>query len=411
MLNVPTMWTAFAVNFLALGLIWAYVMRSYPTFEAARFWTGSAFAAAAGAAIAMLLMLTNSLLPLAAGGTIVIFAGCLAAMGIKRFYDQPVSWRGTALITGLSFAGMVFFIFGYDSSTMRIVVYSIGQVLPPALTLRLLMSPQEDRVNPGARLAGVITILIIAIYVLRAIGKVFHIGGDFSFVQFNAPQAIVILALMFLSMAWNFGFLLMAIDRLRNEVADLALMDDLTGLANRRHLLQRLTEECAKSERSQQPFALLVVDLDGFKMINDTHGHAAGDACLQHFALMAQTRLRPGDMLARTGGDEFCVVLPASTLREGAVIARRIIEVCGADAAACVGKDVPIAVSIGVAQWTVEVGAFPDRLIAAADHALYVAKKEGRNRHAVYELSPPLVPEPAAMVGAARRRHARARCF
>ncbi len=157
---------------------------------------------------------------------------------------------------------------------------------------------------------------------------------------------------MFLSMAFNFGFLLMAIDRLRNEVADLALMDDLTGVGNRRHLLQRLTEECARSERSNQPFALLVIDLDSFKTINDTHGHAAGDACLQHFTLMAQTRLRPGDMLARTGGDEFCVVLPASTLREGAMIARRIIDVCRDDAAACVGEDIPIAVSIGVAQWT-----------------------------------------------------------
>jgi hypothetical protein len=99
MLNVPTLWTAFVVNFLALGLIWAYVMRSYPSFEAARFWTASAFAAAAGAAIAMLLMVTDSLLPLAAGGTVVIFSGCLGAMGIKRFYDQPVVWRGTALIT------------------------------------------------------------------------------------------------------------------------------------------------------------------------------------------------------------------------------------------------------------------------------------------------------------------------
>jgi diguanylate cyclase (GGDEF)-like protein len=215
----------------------------------------------------------------------------------------------------------------------------------------------------------------------------------------------VILALMFLSMAWNFGFLLMAIDRLRNEVADLALMDDLTGVGNRRHLLQRLTEECARSERSNQPFALLVIDLDSFKMINDTHGHAAGDACLQHFTLMAQTRLRAGDMLARTGGDEFCVMLPAATLREGAVIARRIIEVCRDDAAACVGRDIPVAVSIGVAQWTREVGAFPDRLIAAADHALYVAKKEGKNRHAVYELSPPLVPKPAAMAEVALRRH------
>jgi diguanylate cyclase (GGDEF)-like protein len=404
MLNVPTLWTAFTVNFLALGLIWAYVMRSYPTFEAARFWTGSALAAAAGAAIAMFMMVTDSLLPLAVGGTVVIFAGCLAAMGIKRFCDQPVRWRGTALITGLSFAGLLFFIFGYDSSTMRILVYSVGQALPLALTLRLLMSPQEGRVSPGARLAGIIAVLIIAIYALRAIAKIFHIGGDFSFVQFNAPQSVVILGLMFLSMAWNFGFLLMAIDRLRNEVADLALMDDLTGVGNRRHLLQRLTEECARSERGNQPFALLVIDLDSFKMINDTHGHAAGDASLQHFTLMAQTRLRPGDMLARTGGDEFCVMLPASTLREGAAVARRIIDVCRDDAAACVGKDIPLSVSIGVAQWTREIGAFPDRLIAAADHALYVAKKEGKNRHAVYELSPPLAPEPAAMPDPALRK-------
>src|ERR1700694_2452985 len=162
MLNVPTLWTAFAVNFLALGLIWAYVMRSYPTFEAARFWTGSALAAAAGAAIAMLLMVTDSLLPLAVGGTVVIFAGCLAAMGIKRFYDQPVSWRGTALITGLSFAGLAFFIFGYDSMPMRILIYLIGQSLPLALTLKLLLSRQDGRVNHGARLAGIVSAVIIA---------------------------------------------------------------------------------------------------------------------------------------------------------------------------------------------------------------------------------------------------------
>ncbi len=155
--------------------------------------------------------------------------------------------------------------------------------------------------------------------------------------QFNQVQSGMILMLVFLSMALNFGFLLMAMDRLRNEVADLALLDDLTGVGNRRHLVQRLTEECARSERSGQPFALLVIDLDGFKGINDTHGHAAGDACLQHFTLMAQTRLRPGDMLARTGGDEFCIVLPSSTLREGAMIARRVLEVCRADAEQCVG--------------------------------------------------------------------------
>jgi diguanylate cyclase (GGDEF)-like protein len=406
MLNVPTLWTAFVVNFLALGLIWAYIMQSYPSFEAARFWTGSAFAAVGGAAMAMLVLVAGSLVPLLLGGTMVIFSTCLSAMGVRRFYGEPTAWREAVLITGLGGAGIGFFLCGYDSATMRIVIYSIAQSLPLALMLKLLMTPQDGRINPGARLAGVIAIIIIGLYVFRAAGKIFQIGGDFSFVNFNAPQSIMILLLMFLSMALNFGLLLMAMDRLRNEVADLAMMDDLTGVGNRRHLLQRLGEESARSERSGQPLALLVIDLDGFKAVNDTHGHAAGDACLQHFALMAQTRLRPGDLLARTGGDEFCVMLPAATLQEGAMIAHRIIEVCRADAAGCVGQDIPLAVSIGVAQWTRESGGFPDRLLAAADHALYVAKKEGKNRYAVYEPSPPLVPDAAAMPDVALRRHA-----
>jgi diguanylate cyclase (GGDEF)-like protein len=104
---------------------------------------------------------------------------------------------------------------------------------------------------------------------------------------------------------------------------------------------------------------------------------------------MAQTRLRPGDLLARTGGDEFCIVLPSSTLREGAMIARRVLDVCRQDAEGCSGTDIPIAVSIGVAQWTAETGAFPDRLMAAADHALYAAKKDGKNRYAAWDPSPP----------------------
>ena len=258
-------------------------------------------------------------------------------------------------------------------------VFTIAQALPMVLSLKLLLSPHEGRVNPGARLAGIVTIIIMAIFAARLVGALTDVGGGFSYMHFSPVQSVVILVLVFLSMALNFGFLLMAMDRLRNEVADLALLDDLTGVGNRRYLLQRLTEECARSERSGQPFALLVIDLDGFKGINDTHGHAAGDACLQHFTLMAQTRLRPGDMLARTGGDEFCIVLPSSTLREGAMIARRVLEVCRADAEQCTGNDIPIAVSIGVAQWTREMGAYPDRLIAAADHALYDAKKAGRN--------------------------------
>lgn len=403
MLNVPTLWTAFILNFLALGLIWAYILHSYPSFEAARFWTGSAFAAVLAGLLGVAATITGSLVPLVFGGTSAVLASCLLAMGVRRFYSEPLRWRLTGAIVAWAFAGLSAFVFGYSSSTARILVYSVALILPLALVLKLLLQKRDGRIDAGARLAGFTATVIVAISALRAASKLSQSGGDFTFLHFNAQQSVMVLALIFLTMVCNFGFLLMAMDRLRNEVADLALMDDLTGVANRRQLLQRLAEECARSERSNQPFALLVIDIDNFKTINDTHGHAAGDACLQHFTLMAQTRLRAGDLLARTGGDEFCIMLPASTVREAALIARRIVEVCRDDAAGCTGNEVPLSVSIGVAQWSREISAFPDRLIAAADHALYVAKKEGRDRYAVYEPAPPLAPTPASMRELSRR--------
>jgi diguanylate cyclase (GGDEF)-like protein len=392
MLNVPTLWTVFVVNFLALGLIWAYVTRSYPKFAAARFWMASSFIGATGAMTALVRLFIASPLPLLLGAAGVIAASCLAAMGIQRFYHRPVSWRIMTATGSLSLAGVVFFMVGFEHMPLRMLCYTLGQGLPLVLSLRLLLAPPEGRVSPGARLSGIVILVIIAILAVRTVGNL--LGGDFSASAGGQAHAVMVLGLLFLSMTLNFGFLLMAMDRLRNEVADLALLDDLTGVANRRHLLQRLGEECARSERSSEPFSLLVIDLDGFKTINDTHGHAAGDACLQHFTLMAQTRLRPGDMLARTGGDEFCVVLPSSTLREAAAIARRVLEVCRQDAVNCVGVDIPIAISIGVAQWDRGVGQFPDRLIAHADHALYAAKKNGKNDFAVHDPAPPLMPDP-----------------
>ncbi|MGY8633437.1 GGDEF domain-containing protein [Bradyrhizobium sp. 14AA] len=392
MLNVPTLWTVFIVNFLALGLIWAYVTRSYPKFAAARFWMASSFVGATGAMTALIRLFVVSPLPLLLGAAGVIAASCLAAMGIQRFYHRPVAWRVMTATGGLSLAGVVFFMVGFEHMQLRMFSYTVGQGLPLVLALRLLLLPPEGQVSPGARLSGIVILGIIGILVVRTVGNL--LGYDFSAVAGGQTHAVLVLGLLFLSMTLNFGFLLMAMDRLRGEVADLALLDDLTGVANRRHLLQRLSEECARSERSAEPFSLLVIDLDGFKTINDTHGHAAGDACLQHFTLMAQTRLRPGDMLARTGGDEFCVVLPSSSLREAAAIARRVLEVCRQDAAGCNGNDIPIAISIGVAQWDRGIGQYPDRLIAHADHALYAAKKNGKNDFAVYDPSPPLSPEP-----------------
>jgi diguanylate cyclase (GGDEF)-like protein len=351
----------------------------------------SASVAVLGGLISILREQFDSLLPLIAGGTLMVFAACLAAMGVARFYGRPVGWHSTALVTGGTCAGLLFFIYGYDSLPLRVTLYSLGQSLPLSVIAWQLLWRQQGHANSGARLAGAFASMMVIICMGRAVAVIFGIHLAFS--QPGPATPLTVLGLMFLSMSLNFGFLLMAVDRLRNEVADLALIDDLTGVANRRHLMQRLTEECARSERNGKAFSLLVIDLDGFKIINDTRGHAAGDACLLHFTLMAQTRLRPGDMLARTGGDEFCIVLPSASLREGATIARRVLQICREDAEASVGADIAISVSIGVAQWTAEVGALPDILIAHADHALYAAKNDGKNRYATYSSAPSVAPE------------------
>jgi diguanylate cyclase (GGDEF)-like protein len=392
MLNVPTLWIVIVFNFLAMGLVWLYVTRAYLKFEAARYWAGASLSASAGAAIAMLRGSLEPFLPLVIGGGLMVLGCCLAAMGVKRFYDMPVSWRMPIIAPVATAAGLAVFIYAVDDMAMRIVVYSIGQCIPLASTLKPTLGRRSNRSNPGARLAGGIAAIILALQVFRSVCALLHVGGPLTLTGFNGLQSGLMMLLVFLGLSWNFAFLLMAVERLRDEVADLALLDDLTGVGNRRYLMQRLTEECARSERSSEAFALLVVDLDGFKSINDTHGHAAGDACLQHFTLMAQTRLRPGDMLARTGGDEFCIVLPSSGLREGAMIAQRVLQVCRDDAEACAGVDIPIAVSIGVAEWTREIGAFPDRLMAQADRALYVAKKDGKNGYALHHDAPSVAP-------------------
>jgi hypothetical protein len=106
---------------------------------------------------------------------------------------------------------------------------------------------------------------MIAVYAVRSLAAALHIGGPVSLIEFNQIQAVMILSLVFLSMMWNFGFLLMTIDRLRAEVADLAMFDDLTGAANRRQFLGRLNEECARSGRGGEAFALLMIDLDDFQ--------------------------------------------------------------------------------------------------------------------------------------------------
>jgi len=383
-LSVVTLWLVFVVNFFALGVVWTYVARSYPNFEAARFWAAGAFIASAGAALSVLRMYVDPVVPLYLGAVMMISSTSFVAAGVERFYGLPISWRRHAALVGISALSLAFFVW-HDSPPARIVIYSLAQSLSVAMTLVLVR--RHGARHPGARFAGVVGAILAVVVIGRCLLRLSQPVQHVYLVQFTPLQSVIVLVLVFLSIVWNFGFLLMAIDRLRAEVADLALLDDLTGVANRRRLLTSLAEECARSDRAMQPFSVLLMDLDEFKSINDSYGHGAGDECLRQFARTIQQRLRTGDLLARIGGDEFCIVLPATTLHEATLISRSMLALCAAAQVHWNGVTIGLSTSIGVAQWRPEIGREFDRLVMAADEALYTAKREGKGRYAVSDAS------------------------
>jgi diguanylate cyclase (GGDEF)-like protein len=166
------------------------------------------------------------------------------------------------------------------------------------------------------------------------------------------------------------------------ELRYLALHDPLTGLANRALFAEQLDQAWAQQRRHARGLSVLALDLDGFKRVNDTYGHSAGDELLVEAARRLQRTVRDGDTVARLGGDEFTVLLPEASRAEAEVIADRIRTELAAPLDVQ-GEALAIATSIGIAE-AVDRHAHPEELLREADAALYAAKAAGKGRHEVY---------------------------
>ena len=170
--------------------------------------------------------------------------------------------------------------------------------------------------------------------------------------------------------------LIAAREQLRME----ASQDPLTGVLNRGALLKILVRDCARAEREGTPLATLMVDVDYFKKVNDNYGHSAGDAVLVGVANRMRDMLRPYDALARFGGEEFLLVLPACDAASAMSVAERVRAAVAEPPIMSESRSISVTCSIGVAAASNGHAVSPAMLIEAADMALYRAKNAGRNR-------------------------------
>jgi diguanylate cyclase (GGDEF)-like protein len=203
-------------------------------------------------------------------------------------------------------------------------------------------------------------------------------------------------ALLYLVVALVFQLTLVAlvVARLVVELRRSSRYDALTGVLNRRAMEEALDAEVQRTRRLGESFALLMVDADHFKAINDQRGHAAGDRALQHLGTLLAAQMRDIDRVGRWGGEEFVVLLPGTGLEPACEVAERLRDRVQKLPPRWQEQPLPLTLSIGVSPWAGPADEL-ERLLARADAALYRAKAGGRNRVEAEPAPTPAVPAAA----------------
>ena len=168
------------------------------------------------------------------------------------------------------------------------------------------------------------------------------------------------------------------------RLMELSTRDELTGLNNRRYFFERLAIEFERAVRYQQPLSCIMLDMDEFKPINDTFGHLVGDALFRRAAALFQSIPRKVDVVARYGGDEVAVLLPATQLESALALGERLRDVMARQKFEIGGRTIAMTVSVGVSVLDPSSPISPDQLISRADLALYAAKHRGKNSICVW---------------------------
>ena len=304
---------------------------------------------------------------------LLLLEGCLRFLG--RSARPWFAYAGLAFVL----AGLIYWSFIAPNFNARVALVSAYHAsLYGVLGLLMLNGRPAARPSYSYYFLATAALLLCLGHASRGVMYGFHVFEQSSLMQVSVPN-IVFLALGILAPPFlSIGVVMLAHDRLAERLERLANVDDLTGALSRRAFLEIGGALLNASLRTGSTVAIAIVDIDSFKAVNDTHGHAAGDQVLAHFAAFVAREVRIGDVFGRLGGEEFGVLCPATTAAEAVVLLERLRARLAASAPGDLPRGLRYTFSVGVDQR--RRGESLAQMMARADRALYAAKAAGRDR-------------------------------
>jgi diguanylate cyclase (GGDEF)-like protein len=344
---------------------------------------GEWFAANAALTAALPLLLARNRIPdlisVVVANALIALAGATLYAGFARFLNRSVQWPWLLACTAATGAAIFYWRYIVDSIPMRVM---ISATFTAAVCMAIAVIAVRHRRVSHASYPHLATAILATIFAASSAARGLYFStlhGTSSPLMFDTSANVILLCVGAATMpALSMCAILMVHDSLLMEARNAANHDFLTGALSRKGFEAVTRKRFAQSDENNQPLSLLIVDLDRFKAINDTFGHAGGDTVLRGFVEAMRRNLHPDDLLGRLGGEEFAILLPRATFGEAQTIANRLrVE----------ASNFPVMTEAGPCRYSISGGlAFRmqgeslDQLSMRADRALYQAKVSGRNK-------------------------------
>jgi diguanylate cyclase (GGDEF)-like protein len=358
----------FFVQAAAIGAQ-AYLIRELKQYRG----VGAALVANLCVAVGLMLRLFADRLPeffiTVLSNTLLLTGSGLFYIALSQFMAFPYSKSLVIGVIAIVMSFLIYFTYWDDDMGNRIITLSLGSIAMVSILILQLWRIQKTSLRFSASLM-LVSFLVYGIFlIVRTIVIIINPPQDAS--SLTPAQSATYLLSFALSFFWSMGFILMVSQRLRNDLMEVATIDVLTRISNRRATLVFLEKELSRAQRHESEFTVLLIDIDNFKQVNDRWGHAVGDDVLVKTAGIFQSMIRKQDLVGRWGGEEFLIIVPGTC--DAMALAERVRSELANAAFSYGAASFGITISIGVtcAKQSDQI----DQILRSADKALYESKR------------------------------------